>query len=168
MTIDEFNHLDKEKKRELLRQCCGSSAWIEKMLAMPAAEDMIDLFEDAEEAWYACSEDDWKQAFAHHPKIGDIDSLRQKFASTANWAEDEQAAVKQASEQTLQALAEGNKKYEEKFGYIFIVSASGKSAEEMLGILTARLTNDPEEEIKIAVDEQNKITRLRLEKLFIA
>jgi len=166
MTIAEFDHLDREKKKQLLSECCGSSAWVNKMLAMPAAEDMIDLFEDADEAWWQCGVDDWKEAFTHHPKIGDVNSLREKFASTANWAEGEQSSVKQASEQTLHALAEGNRKYEERFGYIFIVSASGKSAEEMLGILTSRLENDPDEEIKIAADEQSKITRTRLEKLF--
>ncbi|HEV8286743.1 MAG TPA: 2-oxo-4-hydroxy-4-carboxy-5-ureidoimidazoline decarboxylase [Chitinophagaceae bacterium] len=166
MTIAEFDHLNSEKKKEILRQCCGSSAWIEKMLTIPPAEDLIDLFEDAEEKWYECNEEDWKEAFSHHPKIGDINSLKEKFSS--GFAEGEQSSIKQASELTLQSLAEGNKAYEEKFGYIFIVCATSKSAEEMLGILTARLHNDPKEEIKIAMEEQNKITRLRLEKLFDA
>ena len=166
MTIAEFDHLDVEKKKEILRQCCGSSAWVKKMLTIPPAEDLIDLFEDAEEKWYECNEEDWKEAFSHHPKIGDINSLREKFASTADFAEAEQSAVKGASEKVLQSLAEGNKEYEKKFGYIFIVSAAGKTAEEILAMLTARVRNSPEEEIKIAMDEQNKITRLRLEKFF--
>jgi len=136
------------------------------MLTIPPAEDLIDLFEDAEEKWYECNEEDWKEAFSHHPKIGDINSLKEKFSSS--FAEGEQSSIKQASELILQSLAEGNKAYEEKFGYIFIVCATGKSAEEMLGILTARLHNDPRDEIKIAMEEQNKITRLRLEKLFDA
>jgi 2-oxo-4-hydroxy-4-carboxy-5-ureidoimidazoline decarboxylase len=165
MTIAEFDHLDPEKKRKLLYQCCGSIAWVEKMLTIPPANDLIDLFEDAEEAWYACSEDDWKEAFSNHPKIGDIESLKKRFA-TDQFAGAEQSLVATSTEQTLNALAESNKLYEEKFGYIFIVSAAGKSAVEILGILTARLPNKPEEEIRIAMDEQNKITRLRLEKLF--
>ena len=165
MTIADFDHLDKESKRKLLYQCCGSSAWVEKMLTVPPAEDLIDLFEDAEEKWYECSEDDWKQAFSQHPKIGDLNSLNEKFPGFAN---DEQSSMQQASEQVLRQLAEANKSYENKFGYIFIVCASGKSPQEMLGLLTARLNNSPEEEIKIAMDEQNKITRLRLEKLFEA
>lgn len=166
MTIAEFDHFTNDEKRTLLRQCCGSSAWIEKMLAVLPAEDLVDLFEDAEEKWYECNESDWKEAFSHHPRIGDIHSLKEKFASTANWAGDEQSSVKKASEQVIQSLAEGNKLYEEKFGYIFIVCATGRSAEEMLGMLTARLHNSPAEEIRIAMEEQNKITKLRLEKLF--
>lgn len=165
MTIADFDHLDKEQKKKLLYQCCGSTAWVEKMLSRPPVEDLVDLLEDAEEAWYTCSEADWKEAFSHHPKIGDLESLKKKFADD-QFASGEQSSVANASDQTLQSLAEGNKTYEEKFGYIFIVSAAGKSAVEILGMLTARLQNKPEVEITIAMDEQNKITRLRLEKLF--
>lgn len=165
MTIAEFDKLSREEKQKLLFQCCGSTAWVNKMLSLPKAEDLIDLFEDAEECWYTLTENDWKEAFSHHPKIGDIESLRKKFAAD-QFAGGEQAGVTGASEQTLHGLAEGNRAYEEKFGYIFIVSASGKSAVEILGILTARLQNKPEIEIAIAMDEQNKITNLRLQKLF--
>jgi 2-oxo-4-hydroxy-4-carboxy-5-ureidoimidazoline decarboxylase len=94
-----------------------------------------------------------------------VDSLKKKFPATADWASGEQGGMSNASQQVIEALAEGNRLYEEKFGYIFIVCASGKSAEEMLGILQARLRNSPQEEIEIAADEQNKITKLRLEKL---
>jgi 2-oxo-4-hydroxy-4-carboxy-5-ureidoimidazoline decarboxylase len=165
MTIAEFDHLDKDQKQKLLYQCCGSTAWVEKMLSKPPVEDLVDLLEDAEEAWYTCSAADWKEAFSHHPKIGDIGSLKKKFAND-QFVAGEQSGVANASDQTLESLAESNKSYEEKFGYIFIVSAAGKSAVEMLGTLTARLQNKPEVEITIAMDEQNKITRLRLEKLF--
>jgi 2-oxo-4-hydroxy-4-carboxy-5-ureidoimidazoline decarboxylase len=165
MTIAEFDHLNVEEKKKLLYQCCGSTAWVNKMLAIPVAEDLVDLFEDAEECWYSLKEEDWKEAFANHPRIGDIESLKKKFAND-QFAGGEQSGVANASEQTLQALADGNRVYEEKFGYIFIVSAEGKSAVEMLGLLTARLQNKPQTEITIAMDEQNKITRLRLEKLF--
>ncbi len=165
MTIAEFDHLNVDEKKRLLTQCCGSAAWVEKMVHMPPAEDLIDLFEDAEEKWYECSEEDWKEAFTHHPKIGDVEALREKF-SKDRFAGNEQSSIHEASEQTLHELARANKLYEDKFGYIFIVCAPGKSAEEMLAILKERLSNDPAEEIKIAMDEQNKITRIRLEKLF--
>ena len=165
MTIASFDHLEPGAKKTLLLQCCGSSAWAEKMVAMPPAEDLIDLFEDAEEKWYECSEEDWKEAFKHHPKIGDITALRKKFSSD-KFAADEQQSINKASEETLELLAKANELYEKKFGYIFIVCATGKSADEMLEILNARLVNTPEEEIRIAMDEQNKITKLRLEKLF--
>lgn len=126
---------------------------------------MVELLEDAEAQWYECSPDDWKEAFSHHPRIGDVESLTKKFASTAQWASGEQSGVNAASGKTIEELAEGNRLYEEKFGYIFIVCATGKSAEEMLSLLQARLPNVPTEEIEIAAEEQNKITKLRLQKL---
>lgn len=165
MTLHEFNILPKELLVEELTKCCGSSSWVQRMLPFIPANDMVELLEDAEEQWWLCSEADWKEAFTHHPKIGDMDSLKKKFASTANWASGEQSGVQDANEKTLEALAEGNRLYEEKFGYIFIVCATGKSATEMLELLQERLKNTPEEEIQIAADEQNKITKLRIEKL---
>ncbi len=135
------------------------------MLPFVPADDMVELLEDAEEQWWQCSESDWKEAFSHHPKIGDLASLTKKFASTAKWATGEQGGVNMATKETLGALAEGNRLYEAKFGYIFIVCATGKSADEMLVILQSRLQNSPETEIQVAADEQQKITRLRLEKL---
>ena len=165
MTLHEFNILPKEQLIAELTKCCGSSAWVNKMLPFIPADDMVELLEDAEEQWWKCSEDDWKEAFTHHPKIGDVGSLAKKFASTAEWASGEQSAVNSATKETIEALAEANRLYEEKFGYIFIVCATGKSANEMLDILRERLSNSPEEEIKIAADEQNKITKLRIEKL---
>lgn len=166
MTIAEFDQLDMEKKKELLHQCCGSTRWVNNMIAALPAEDLIDLLEIAEEQWYACNETDWREAFGHHPRIGDLNSLKEKYASTGHWAEGEQASVKQATEQTLRALVENNREYENKFGYIFIVFATGKTADEMLSILKQRLHNSPEAEIQIAMEEQLKITKLRLEKLF--
>jgi 2-oxo-4-hydroxy-4-carboxy-5-ureidoimidazoline decarboxylase len=165
MTLHEFNILPKQQLIEELTKCCGSSAWVKRMLPFIPADDMIELLEDAEEEWNKCSEEDWKEAFSHHPKIGDVESLAKKFASTAQWAAGEQSAVNAASKETIEALAEGNRLYEEKFGYIFIVCATGRSAEEMLMLLRSRLQNKPEEEILIAADEQNKITKLRIEKL---
>ena len=165
MTLHELNTLPKQQLREELAKCCGSSAWVNKMLPFFPADDLVELLEDAEEQWFKCTEEDWKEAFAHHPEIGDVESLKKKFVSTAQWAYDEQSGVNTASQQTIEALAEANKKYEGKFGYIYIVCATGKSAEEMLEILQARLLNDPKDEIEIAADEQNKITKLRLEKL---
>lgn len=165
MTLHEFNILPKEHLAEELFRCCGSHSWVQRMLPFVPAEDMVELLEDAEEQWWKCSEDDWKEAFKHHPKIGDVDSLKKRFTATAQWASGEQSGVSLASDETIKALAEGNRLYEEKFGYIFIVCATGKSAEEMLTMLDQRLKNDPGEEIKIAADEQNKITKLRIEKL---
>ena len=165
MTLHEFNILPKQELAEVLTRCCGSSAWVQKMLPFIPADDMVELLEDAEEQWWKCTEADWKQAFANHPKIGDLDSLKNKYADTAEWASGEQQGTNAAAGQTLKELADANREYEEKFGYIFIVCATGKSADEMLVILKNRLSNDPSAEIEIAADEQNKITKLRLEKL---
>jgi 2-oxo-4-hydroxy-4-carboxy-5-ureidoimidazoline decarboxylase len=165
MTITIFHNLDPSQKKALLYQCCGSSSWVQKMLDVQPVENLSDIIKYAEEKWYECNEADWKEAFLHHPQIGDIDALRQKFSSD-QFAGNEQSSINKASEKSLQLLAEGNKQYVEKFGYIFIVCATGKSAEEMLSILAKRLQNAPHDEIKIAMEEQNKITKLRLEKLF--
>jgi 2-oxo-4-hydroxy-4-carboxy-5-ureidoimidazoline decarboxylase len=165
MTIAALNNLDEGQLREALGKCCGAAAWIGKMLAVfPVAREDV-LLEEAERIWYSCEEQDWREAFEHHPRIGDLDSLKKKFAATGQWAAGEQSGVNAASEEVLKALAAGNEAYEKRFGYIFIVCATGKSAGEMLDLLKARLGNTPEAEINIAMGEQNKITRIRLEKL---
>ena len=165
MTLPELNQLSVSELREALFTCCGSSAWVNELAKIFPIESKETLFEQAEIIWFACSESDWREAFTHHPKIGDINSLREKFASMKVWAEGEQSGVSTASQQVLEDLAEGNRLYEEKFGYIFIVCATGKTASEMLGILKARLPNSPETEIRVAAQEQAKITKIRLEKL---
>ena len=165
MTIQEINHLPVETLKGELFKCCGSTNWVNKMLPFFPMEDLVEFLEDAEEQWYACTEEDWREAFKQHPKIGDTASLAKKFATTAEWAAGEQAAVNTATPALIDQLAEANATYEKKFGYIFIVCATGKTAEEMLGILQQRLSNTPETEIKIAMDEQNKITLLRIQKL---
>lgn len=165
MTLEELNTISQPQLKEELSKCCGSTSWVKIMMTWFPADSKEALLENAEEVWYECNQDDWKEAFGHHPKIGDTESLTKKFASTAQWASGEQSGVNTASKETIEALAEANRLYEEKFGYIFIVCASGRSAGEMLEILRSRLNNKPEEEIKIAADEQNKITKLRLEKL---
>lgn len=169
MKITEFNHPDKKTLAEALAKCCGSTAWVEKMLAIFPVVNAETLLHEATKQWNDLSAADWREAFAHHPPIGgDVAALREKFASTSTWAEGEQAAVKQASPATLEALAAGNTEYEQKFGYIFIVCATGKTADEMLALLQARLPNKPEDELLIAMSEQDKITRIRLEKLLAA
>ncbi len=135
------------------------------MLVGFPVEDELGLYFLATKCWDACLEPDYLEAFSHHPKIGDIDSLKKKFASTATWASGEQAGVNAADQATLEQLAEGNNLYEEKFGFIFIVCATGKSAAEMLDLLKQRLPNNREDELKIAAAEQHKITLIRLEKL---
>ena len=165
MSTQQLNALEKPELKDALFKCCGSTEWVTRLSNLFPVRDEQQLFNAAEKIWYVLPENAWREAFTHHPKIGDIDSLKEKFAATAQWAAGEQAAVTQTSEEILQELAVGNQLYEKKFGYIFIVCATGKSAEEMLALLQDRLPNSQEEEIKIAMGEQNKITRIRLEKL---
>jgi 2-oxo-4-hydroxy-4-carboxy-5-ureidoimidazoline decarboxylase len=152
--------------REALTRCCGATRWVEGMLKRrPFASDAA-LTQAAAQEWARMTRGDILEAFAQHPRIGErLDFLRQQLASTADWSAGEQSAVGRASESTLTALHDRNLRYEEKFGHIFIVCASGKSAAEMLALLEARLGNDPEAELAIAAAEQAKITKLRLEKL---
>ena len=153
-----------EARAELLR-CCGSSRWAAALLAHRPFADAASLYAAADSLWWDLEPADWREAIAHHPRIGGRDSLRARFATTAQWAAGEQAGVDEAAEELLAALAEANQAYEERFGYIFIVCATGKSAEEMLALLLERLAHLPQDEIRIAAGEQAKITRIRLEKL---
>lgn len=166
MTIQAFNGLSESAARAALQQCCGSRKWVDAMLSRRPFGSEAACFQAAAECWSLTGTDDWLEAFTHHPKIGDLDSLAKKFADTSHLAGSEQASVAAASRTTLEALAEGNEAYERKFGFIFIVCATGKSADEMLGLLRERLPNGRDQELRIAAGEQLKITRLRLEKLF--
>jgi 2-oxo-4-hydroxy-4-carboxy-5-ureidoimidazoline decarboxylase len=165
MNIDQLNHLSVEQARAELLRCCGSSRWASQMAARRPFTGVPDFLGAAEDIWNGLSSRDWMEAFSHHPRIGDLDSLRAKFAQTGNWAAGEQSGVKGAPDEILKALAEGNRNYEQKFGFIFIVCATGKNAGEMLAMLNERLVNDLAIELKVASAEQNKITRLRLQKL---
>lgn len=165
MTLLEFNSLPAGAAADLLLTCCGSDVWVKGMLECRPFLSLSQLLEKADEVWEKTTPSDWLEAFSHHPKIGDLDSLKEKFASTAHLAGGEQGAVAQAGTGVLARLAKGNQEYENRFGFIFIVCATGKSAKEMLDLLEKRLPNDRDPELKIAAGEQHKITRLRLQKL---
>lgn len=116
----------------------------------------------AREEWFALAPADWREAFAHHPRIGDRASLRARFPHTADLSAAEQRGVAGATDETLDDLAALNGAYEKKFGYIFIICATGKSAEQMLQSLRERITNDADTELQVAAEEQAKITAVRL------
>lgn len=163
--MDAWQRLDaasEDDAREWLTTCCGSARWVARMLAHRPFGSDEQLHAMARQEWFALTPDDWREAFRHHPRIGDRESLRAQFPRTAGLSAEEQRGVAAASDDTLEALAEGNRAYEEKFGYIFIVCATGRSADEMLAILRERLNNDPQEELLVAAGEQAKITELRL------
>ena len=165
MTIDQLNRLSEVDAAAAFEQCCGAAQWVERMVYSRPYESLAEVIETSDTIWEECDVDDYEEAFTHHPKIGDVESLAKKFANTKAWAVGEQKGVESADRALIEKLAQGNTAYEEKFGYIFIVNATGKSAAEMLAMLETRLKNDPKDEIMIAAGEQNKITRLRLKKL---
>ncbi|HTD70863.1 MAG TPA: 2-oxo-4-hydroxy-4-carboxy-5-ureidoimidazoline decarboxylase [Gemmatimonadales bacterium] len=158
------NGLSDERARAALQRCCGARRWVEAMLAArPFASD-AELLAAAERVWWGLGRTDWLEAFAAHPRIGG----RGREEATTEWARREQAGADGAAGATLAALAQGNLTYEERFGHVFLISATGKTAAEMLGALRGRLANDPATELRVAAEEQAKITRLRLDKLVVS
>jgi 2-oxo-4-hydroxy-4-carboxy-5-ureidoimidazoline decarboxylase len=163
--MDTWQVIDRastDEARRLLARACGASRWVERMLLQRPFGTREVLLAAARDEWERLTEDDWREAFRHHPKIGDRERLRERFPASHALSAREQSGIDGAPEASLAALAEGNRQYEQKFGYIFIVCASGRSADEMLAMLRARLHNDAKQEIEIAAAEQAKITALRL------
>ncbi len=163
--LASLNSLTANEAQGELLKCCGSELWAEQVSAARPFESLDDLITKQERIWWALEPRDWLGAFRSHPKIGEQKAAAVTSEQSKRWSEAEQSAVSSAAAQTIQALAGLNKEYETKFGYIFIVCASGKSSEEMLAILRSRLGNNPDEELRIAAAEQAKITKLRLQKL---
>jgi 2-oxo-4-hydroxy-4-carboxy-5-ureidoimidazoline decarboxylase len=165
--MEPWRRLDQattEDARARLFACCGSTRWATLMLARRPFGSMDRLLADANDVWNALSEDDWKEAFSHHPRIGERNLAQAKFAATRALSEQEQAGLSGASDDVLGALAAVNREYEDRFGYVFLICATGRTAAEMLSIARERLTNDPATEIRIAAAEQATITALRLER----
>ena len=161
-----LNALPLTEARAALERCCGSRRWVEAMLARRPFLDELQLMAASDAVLDELGRDDLLEAFAHHPPIGlDLEALRQKFGASAELSAGEQAGALQADRATLEALRDHNRAYLERFGFIFIVCASGKSAAEMLALLERRLHNPPDVELGIAAAEQGKISKLRLEKL---
>ncbi|HEX6746665.1 MAG TPA: 2-oxo-4-hydroxy-4-carboxy-5-ureidoimidazoline decarboxylase [Longimicrobium sp.] len=165
MTLAELNALPDDEAAAALLTCCGSPRWARGMAARRPFAGMDDVLAAADETWWALDPADWDDAFAAHPRIGERKAAPAQTAQAAAWSAQEQAGAASAGEDVAAALAEGNRAYERRFGRIYIVCATGKTAEEMLSILRARLDNDPRTELRVAAGEQAKITRLRLDKL---
>ncbi len=163
--IMKLNELPSEKAAEQFRKCCGAKNWIGMMVNKRPYADIAQINQAADRAFDELERTDWIEAFECHPRIGDIESLRMKFAGNKQWSAGEQSGVSAASDEVLHRLAKGNDDYFNRFGYLFIVCATGKSAAEMLELLEGRLHNDPEEELILAGNEQRKITHLRIDKL---
>ncbi len=158
MTLDQMNTAEAANLLTALLDCCASHVWADEMVLRRPYRDSAELERTAAQIWNAIDTRDWLAAFAGHPKIGEKNG-------SAKWSAKEQSGMSSASEETTESISRLNEEYERKFGWIFIVCASGKSAEEMLQILQTRLQNDFQTELMLAAAEQLKITHLRLRKL---
>ncbi len=165
MTIDQFNDLSSESAQDQLNSCCTSVNWQKEVIKARPYKDREEFFLSQEKIWLSLSKEDFLEAFDGHPKIGDVSSLKKKYAHTKALASGEQSGVNTASEEVINELSKLNLEYDKKFGFIFIVCATGKSALEMLNLLKERMNNSQEDELIIAAGEQAKITKIRLEKI---
>jgi allantoicase len=155
--LERLNALAPAEASAAFTRCCGSARWAAQMMAARPFEDASALLRVAERTWWSLGEADHLEAFTAHPKIGE--------SSSSKWSTGEQAGAAGAAAQTLAELAEANRAYAAKHGFIFIVCASGKTADAMLADLRARLATSRPDELRTAAEEQAKITRLRLGKL---
>jgi len=155
----------KSELRAVLQQCCSSEKWVALMLDCIPFADSEEILARASSIWATLDVSDYLQAFAAHPQIGDVKTLQAQYANTEAIASSEQSQVTGASQDTIEQLALANQLYLKRFGFIFIICATGKSAEEMLNALLSRIGNSRQAEIQNAADEQLKITKLRLKKL---
>jgi 2-oxo-4-hydroxy-4-carboxy-5-ureidoimidazoline decarboxylase len=165
MSLQQINTLNDTEATATITQCCSAQTWVQRMVAGRPYASAEELQASADRHWRGLSESDYLQAFDGHPKIGDVGSLKTKYASSKTLAEGEQAQVSEADEQLINDLAQGNHDYLEKFGFIFIVFASGKSAQQMLALLQARIDNSRASELVNACEQQRLIFQRRLEAL---
>lgn len=163
--VSELDALPSDRAGEMFSACCGSTRWVERMLALRPFGSRGAVCGAADEVWWSLSANDWREAFAHHPRIGAKMEPASQSTQARAWAAGEQSQVSHAPDDVRDQLALANQEYERRFGYIYIVCATGKSAAEMLTLARNRLDNAPEVELRIAAEEQRKITRLRLAKL---
>ena len=165
ITVAELDKMAESAAAELLVDCCGSSRWVSEMIAARPFGSRDSVFSAADRIWSSLSASDWVEAFEHHPRIGERTGAVAQGERGAEWSSREQAGVATAGADVREALAGVNQEYERRFGYIYIVCATGKTPEEMLALAHKRLRNAAGAEVRVAAEEQRKITRIRLGKL---
>ena len=166
MNFKSLNALSPDEALKEFLKCCGSVNWAKGMVQLRQYASSIDgLARLGNSFWWVLQPADWLEAFRSHPKIGEKKAAEVVPTQAKEWSGQEQAGVCEANQDTVDALAQLNREYEQKFGFIFIVCATGKSAAEMLELLRERLNNEPDAELRIAAAEQAKITEIRLKKL---
>ena len=162
-SLERFNRQPRQRAIRALLDCCGSKKWAQEITSSRPFTSEGELFEFADKTWAALSREGWIEAFLHHPPIGE--RRAKQSAAASRWSAREQASAQKAAPEVLHELAAQNRAYAERFGYVFLICATGKSSEEILNALRQRLSNEPAAELRIAAEEQRNITRLRLEKL---
>jgi 2-oxo-4-hydroxy-4-carboxy-5-ureidoimidazoline decarboxylase len=169
-TLAAWNIADEASARKAMLACCGSQRWAAAMVARRPIASVAELSEAADYVWSTMQESDWLEAFACHPRIGERKPLSvaaHASEQSATWSRQEQSSANDANERLLAELAEGNQLYEQRFGFTYIVCATGKSAAEMLTILKRRLTADREAELREAAEQQRQILQIRLGKWLV-
>jgi allantoicase len=165
--LEWLNSLPQNEAVRALLQCCGSKRWAEQVANARPYESLDTLITTANDIWWSLQPDDWLEAFRSHPKIGEKKAAEPVSDRSREWSGQEQAGVSNASRETIDSLSALNEAYDQKFGFIFIICATGKTSEEMLSALRERLEHGPATELPIAATEQSRITELRLKKLII-
>ena len=164
--IAAFDALPAHEAAPLLESCCGATAWINGMVARRPFRTLARLLETAEDVWWSLGPEDWREAFDHHPRIGERNAATAQSEQAQGWSANEQRVASTGGRDVQEALARANEQYERRFGHIYLVFAWSRTAEELLAILHERLTNDPATELRVAAGEQAKITRFRLMQMF--
>ncbi len=162
----KLNRISREEAYAELLKCCGSTRWAREVAALKPFWDVTQVLILGHRVWTELSAEDWLEAFRAHPKIGETKAAAAVSEQERRWAEGEQARAQEAADETRAALSEANREYEERFGFIFIICASGRTAEEILAALRRRMNNERDAELRVAADEQWNITELRLRKFF--
>jgi len=162
--LARWNQLPLEEAAQEILGCCGSAVWANTMASRRPLQDEASLLTASDEVWNCLATQDWMEAFSKHPRIGERKAPAGAAPQSAEWSTQEQRNVAAAGEPVRAALAEANREYEQRFGRVFIVCATGKSAPEMLEILRRRMRNDDATELSEAAEEQRKITHIRLRK----
>ncbi len=163
--LQAWNEADETSAVETMLSCCGSRRWAAAMVASRPIGSVQQLSEVADRLWSTMQEADWLEALACHPRIGERKT--DAASQSATWSRAEQSKASSATDRTLAELAEGNQLYEQRFGFTYIVCATGKSAEEMLAILQRRLNNTREMELREAAEQQRQIMQIRLGKWLV-
>ncbi|MFZ0337896.1 MAG: 2-oxo-4-hydroxy-4-carboxy-5-ureidoimidazoline decarboxylase [Terracidiphilus sp.] len=166
-TLAAWNAAGEPEARNAMLACCGAKRWVDAMVALRPIASVFALSEEADRVWGTMQEADWLEAFACHPRIGERKVSAHAGAQSAAWSRAEQAQTASANDEVLAEIAEGNQKYEELFGFTYIVCATGKSAKEMLTILKRRLGSSREIELREAAEQQRQIMQIRLGKWLI-